>query len=116
VTTQIYRRSRHSVSLLHAHLVFGTQYRRCVFTDAMLTFTEHTMGDVCAELDVDSLSSTQKPTTSVCSSPYPPTLAIAVLVQRLKRCAAYPMRRNFAGICVRPFPHFHSQNGLATGR
>jgi putative transposase len=56
VTTQIYRRSRHGGSLLQAHLVFVTQYRRCVFTDAMLTFTEHTMGDVCAELDVDSLS------------------------------------------------------------
>jgi putative transposase len=42
VTTQIYRRSRHNVSLLHAHPVFVTQYRRCVFTDALLTFTEHT--------------------------------------------------------------------------
>jgi putative transposase len=34
------------VSLLHAHLVFVTKYRRPVFTDAMLTFTEHTMRGV----------------------------------------------------------------------
>jgi putative transposase len=47
VTTQTNRRSRHSVSLLHAHLVFVTNDRRCVFTDAMLTFTEHTMSGVC---------------------------------------------------------------------
>jgi Transposase IS200 like len=96
VTTPIYRRSRHSVSLPHAHLVFVTQYRRCVFTDAMLTFTEHTMGDVCVEHGVDSLSSTQKPTTSICSSPYPPTRAIADLVQRLKWCTPFPMLGNFA--------------------
>lgn len=37
MTTPTYRRARHSVSLLHAHLVFVTKYRRKVFTDAMLT-------------------------------------------------------------------------------
>lgn len=42
MTTPAYRRARHSVSLLHAHLVFVTKYRRAVFTDDMLTFTEHT--------------------------------------------------------------------------
>jgi putative transposase len=31
------------MSLLHAHPVFVTKYRRPVFTDAMLTFTETTM-------------------------------------------------------------------------
>jgi hypothetical protein len=36
VTTSTYRRTRHSVSLLHAHLVFVTKYRRPVFTNAML--------------------------------------------------------------------------------
>ena len=46
MTTQTYRRARHSVSLLHAHLVFVTKYRRPVFTDAMLTFCEQTMRGV----------------------------------------------------------------------
>lgn len=32
MTTQTYRRARHSVSLLHAHLVFVTKYRHRVFT------------------------------------------------------------------------------------
>ena len=41
------------MSLLHAHLVVVTKYRRPVFTDAMLTRTETTMRDVCAELDVE---------------------------------------------------------------
>jgi putative transposase len=41
------------VSLLHAHLVFVTKYRRGVFTDAMLTYREHNMRGVCAKLDVE---------------------------------------------------------------
>jgi putative transposase len=41
------------VSLLHAHLAFVTNYRRPVFTDAMLTFCERTMRAACAELDAE---------------------------------------------------------------
>jgi phosphoglycerate dehydrogenase-like enzyme len=40
------------VSRLHAHLVFVTKYRHPVFTDAMPTFTEHTMRGACIALDV----------------------------------------------------------------
>lgn len=40
------------MSLLHAHLVL-TKYRRKVFTDDMLTFCEHTMAEVCADLDAE---------------------------------------------------------------
>jgi len=53
MTTQTYRRARHSVWLLHAHLVFVTKYRRPVFTDAMLTYCEHTMRAACADLDAE---------------------------------------------------------------
>ena len=55
MTTQAYRRARHSVSLLHAHLVFVTKYRRKVFTDTMLTFTEHAMREVCDDLGASLL-------------------------------------------------------------
>ncbi|VBA32304.1 hypothetical protein LAUMK4_05718 [Mycobacterium persicum] len=41
------------MSLLHAHLVFVTNYRRRLFTDQMLTFCEHTMLTVCTELDAE---------------------------------------------------------------
>lgn len=53
MTTQTYRRARHNVSLLHAHLVFVTKYRRKVFTDAMLTYCEHTMREVCNDLSAE---------------------------------------------------------------
>jgi len=53
VTTPAYRRARHSVSALHAHLVFVTKYRRPVFTNEMLTFCQTTMRVVCDELGVE---------------------------------------------------------------
>jgi hypothetical protein len=52
-TQTIYRRARHSVSLLHAHLVFVTKFRRKLLTDPMLIFAGTAMRTVCAELDVD---------------------------------------------------------------
>jgi putative transposase len=64
VTTQTYRRARHSVSLRPAHLLFVTKNRRPVFTDAMLTFAEHTMRTVCDDLGTELIESTAKPTTS----------------------------------------------------
>ena len=80
MTTQTYRRARHSVSLRPAHLVFVTKNRRPVFTDAMLTFAEHTMRTVArrphrinGETDHVHLLMAN-----------PPTLAISVLVQRPK--------------------------------
>lgn len=80
------------MSQLHAHLVFVTKYRRKLFTDAMLTDTEHTMRAVCADLAVHLLVT------------YPPTLAISVVAQRLKGRTAYAVRREFTGrMC--PCPH-----------
>jgi REP element-mobilizing transposase RayT len=92
VTTQTYRRARHSVSLLHDHLVFVTKYRRAVFTDAMLTFCEQTMRAVCAELDVELVEFNGEADHTHLLVAYPPTLAICVLAHRLKGRTAYAVR------------------------
>jgi putative transposase len=89
------------VSLLHAHLVFVTKYRRPVFTDAMLTFTEQTMRGVCAELDVELVEFNGETDHVHLLVGYPPTLAISVLAQRLKGRTAHALRREFTGVCVR---------------
>jgi putative transposase len=89
------------VSLLHAHLVFVTKYRRAVFTDAMLTYTDQTMRGVCSDLDaalVEFNGEADHVHLLVC---YPPTVAISVLTQRLKGHSAYAVRREFTGACVR---------------
>jgi len=101
VTTQTYRRARHSVSALHAHLVFVTKYRRPVFTDEMPTFAENTMRAVCSELDVELVAFNGETDHAHLLVQYPPSLAISTLVQRLNGRTAYALRRGFTGACVR---------------
>lgn len=91
----------HSVSLLHAHLVLVTKYRHPVFTDEMLTFTDTTTRAVCADLDVELVESNGETDHVHLLVAYPPTLAISVLVQRLKGRTAYAVRREYTGVCVR---------------
>jgi REP-associated tyrosine transposase len=101
MTTPTYRRARHSVSLLHAHLVFVTKYRRPVFTDAMLIFTEHTMRGACDELDAELVEFNGETDHVHPLITYAPTVAISALVQRLKGRTPYAVRREFTGACVR---------------
>jgi putative transposase len=88
------------VSLLHAHLVFVTKYRRRLFTDAMLTSCEHTMGDV--ELDVKLVEFNGETDHVHLLVAYPLTLAISVLVQRLKARTVYSVRGEFIGAVSAP--------------
>jgi putative transposase len=89
------------VSLLHAHLVVVTKYRRPVFTAAVLTLTENTMRTVCADLDAELVEFNGEADHVHLLVTYPPTLAISVLAQRLKGRTAYAVRREFTGACVR---------------
>ena len=84
MTTQTYRRARHSVSALHAHLVFVTKHRRPVFTDDTLAFAENTKRATCAELDTELVEFNGDTDHGHLPVQYPPTLAISTLVQRLK--------------------------------
>jgi REP-associated tyrosine transposase len=101
VTTQSYRRTRHSVSLLRVHLVFATKYRRAVFTDAILTFTENTMRSVCDGLDAELFEFNGETDHVHLLAAYPPTTAISQPVQMPKGRTAYAVRREFTGACVR---------------
>jgi putative transposase len=89
------------VSLLHAHLVLVTTYRRRVCTDAMLTFTETTMRSVCADLNAELVEFNGEADHVHLLVAYPPTLAISVLAQRLKGHTAYSVGREFTGACIR---------------
>ncbi|MDT5049751.1 MAG: REP-associated tyrosine transposase [Mycobacterium sp.] len=89
------------MSLLHAHLVFVTKYRRPVFTGQMLTFAEHTLRAVCAELHAELVEFNGEADHVHLLVAYPPTLAISTLVQRLKGRTAYAVRREYTGTCVR---------------
>jgi putative transposase len=91
-----------SVSLLRAHLVLVTKFRRTLLTGDMLTFCEHTMRAVCAELDVELVEfNGEADHMHLLLVAYPPTVPISVLVQRLKGRTAYAVRREYTGACVR---------------
>lgn len=87
--------------MLHAHLVFKTKYRRAVFTDTMLTFTEHTTRGVCADLNAELVEFNGEADHVHLLVAYPPTVAISVLAQRLTGRTAYTVGREFTGACVR---------------
>jgi putative transposase len=87
--------------LLHAHLVFVTKYRRPVFTDAMLTFCEHTMHTVYNDLDVELLEFNGEADHVHLLVAYPPTAAICTLAKHLKGHTAYAVRRKYTGACAR---------------
>jgi putative transposase len=70
-----------------------------VFTDQMLTVCEHAMRAVCAALDAELVEFNGEADHLLVA--YPPSLAISVLVQRLKGRTAYPVRREYTGVCVR---------------
>jgi putative transposase len=81
------------VSLLLAHVVFVTKFRRPVFTDNMLTFCEHTMRTMRAELNIELVEFNGRPDHVHLLVAYPPTLASSTLVRRLIGRAAYAVRR-----------------------
>jgi putative transposase len=89
------------VSLLHAHLVLVTTYRRRGFTDALLTVTETTMRTVYADLNAELVEFNGERDHVQLLVAYPPMLAVSVLAQRLKGRTAYAVRREFTGDCVR---------------
>ncbi|WP_422224371.1 transposase [Mycobacterium sp.] len=63
------------MSLLHAHVVFVTTYRRPIFTDTMLTFCEHTMRAVCNDLDNQLVEFNGEADHVHLPVAYPPTIA-----------------------------------------
>jgi putative transposase len=67
----------------------------------MLTFTEHTMRTVCADLNAELVEFNGEPDHVHLLITYPPTLTISVLTQRLKGRTAYAVRREYTGTCGR---------------
>lgn len=102
-----YVRTRHSVSLLYAHLVFVTKYRRKVMNNAMLTDCENTIRYTCTALDAELVEFNGEADHVHLLIRYPSQLAIADLVRRLKGTSARRMRADYTGRCNRARMHGH---------
>jgi putative transposase len=89
------RRRRGAAYNLHAHLIFVTKYRRAVFTDEMLTFCEHLTRSVCADLDAELRQCNGETDHVDLLAHYPPSLALSVLVNRLKNVSSRRLRQQY---------------------
>ena len=89
------RRGRSAVYTLHAHLVFVTKFRRPVFTDSMLTFCEHLMREICAGVGAELREFNGQTDHVHLLVHYPPSLALSVLVNRLKGVSSRRLRQQY---------------------
>ena len=89
------QRGRSTVYTLHAHLVFVTKYRRPVFTGDMLTSCEHLMADICVGLGGELREFNGETDHVHLLVHYPPSLAVSMLVNRLKGVSSRRLRQQY---------------------
>ena len=102
-----YRRGRHVVSALHAHLVFVTKYRRGVLDDAMLRCCQEAMQGVCRDFGAELAEFNGQDNHVHLLVTYPPKIAISALVNSLKGVSARRLRAEFTGRVNRYSMHGH---------
>lgn len=89
-----YRKKRHSVSLLHAHLVFCIKYRRKVITRRAFEHLRRSMRSTAQTLDVEIIAVESDGDHLHLMICYPPKLHLSKIVQRLKGASSRHIRTN----------------------
>ncbi len=89
------RTGRHCVFILHAHLVFVTKYRHCVFSSAHLDRMEAIMRAVCADFGAELAEFNGESDHVHLLVNFPPTVAISRLVNSLKGVSSRRLRQEF---------------------
>jgi len=88
-----YRRRRHSVSLLHAHLVFATKYRRQVLTPRVFEALRHSVARTAAALGISiEAIEVDKDHVHVLFA-FPPHLALSTIAGRIKGASSHHIRQ-----------------------
>ena len=89
------RTRRHVVFSLHAHLVFVTKYRRCVFTKAMLDRMREIFTSVCHDFEctLEAFDGQQDHVHLMIH--YPPKISLSKLVNSLKGVSSRMLRSEF---------------------
>ena len=89
---KVYRRKNRSVSLLFAHMVFCSKYRRKVFTPAVFTRLRKSFERTARILEIDLLAVEADRDHVHLMISFPPRLALSTIVQRLKGAASRDVR------------------------
>lgn len=87
-----YRKKRHSVSLLHAHLVFCIKYRRKVITRRAFEHLRRSMRNTAQALDIEIVAVESDGDHLHLMICYPPKLDLSKIVQRLKGASSRYIR------------------------
>ena len=87
-----YRRRSHGVSMLHAHLVTCTKYRRRVLTRRVFEALRASMRRTAAALGVDLVALEAEGDHLHLMIEYPPSLALGEIARRLKGAASRAVR------------------------
>lgn len=99
----VLKHGRHSVFLLHVHLVFVTKYRRQIFDNAAIASLQTIFSEVCTALSVDLLEMDGEREHVHLLLNYPPRVAISNLVKRLKGISSNRLRKERPDIARRYF-------------
>jgi len=87
-----FRRGRHVVYDLHAHLVFVTKYRRGCITERVAAVLEESFTKVCGDFDVVLEEVGWEEDHAHLLISYPPKVALSVLVNSLKGASSRKLR------------------------
>ena len=90
-----YRRGRHCVFAIHAHLVFVTKYRRGVFRQEHLDSLHRILADVCKDFDAELIEFNGERGHVHLLINYPPKVALSALVNSLKGVSSRLLRKEF---------------------
>jgi putative transposase len=90
-----YRRGRHVVSTLNVHLVFVTKYRRGVLNGKHLDALREVFASVCGDFDAELVEMDGEDDHVHLLVAYPPTIAVARLVNSLKGVSARRLRQRY---------------------
>lgn len=93
---QDYRRGRHSVTLIYAHLVFVTKYRQKVFILEHLNYFNEVCNQVAKKMNFNIIEINGESDHVHLLIEYPPKLSISQIVNALKGVSSRMLRKKFA--------------------
>ncbi|MGF1542388.1 MAG: IS200/IS605 family transposase [Pleurocapsa sp.] len=90
-----YRRGRHSVTLIYAHLVFVTKYRKKVFNTEHIEYLKNVCRVVATKMDFRIVRLNGESDHIHVLVEYPPKLSISQIVNSLKGVSSRRLRQKF---------------------
>lgn len=95
MATVIYRRGRHSVTLIFIHLVFATKYRRRIFNAEQVEAMRRICTEVATKMDFRVVEINGEEDHVHLLVEYPPKLSVSQIVNSLKDVSSRMLRKEF---------------------